>query len=302
MQDEKKSNIQSGKKSSFQRNISRQKYRIGLVLILVSLFVGSIFLVIKHDADSKRKAGEAYIRQFLSGRLDKEPNDLTDEDFAKLTYFHMRYPSGEPFDLTLFEKFTGLQTFIFIEFLIPLNKPVVPKWKLLLAKLGIIDLEIEGYFDLKPIRKLTNLQEIHLDGLMIADIKPFAKLINLKKLTLSRTRVDDLTPIKNLINLQELHISNSPVSNLEPVKDLINLKVLQIVSTKVSDLKPIKNLTNLEKLDIRSNPISSLEPIKGLKNLKYIDISLINNITDNQIEELREIFPSAEIIISGVRR
>ena len=83
---------------------------------------------------------------------------------------------------------------------------------------------------------------------------------------------------------------------------MLNQKVLQIVSTKVSDLKPIKNLTNLEKLDIRSNPISSLEPIKGLKNLKYIDISLINNITDNQIEELREIFPSAEIIISGVRR
>ena len=115
MQDEKNQSLKLEKRNSFQRNIFRRKYRIGLIIFLIFLFAGSVHLILRHNAELKQKAGEEFIRKYLAPSFQKEPEDLTDEDFAKNTSLRLLYPIGELIDLTFLKKFTNLNKFTFYE-------------------------------------------------------------------------------------------------------------------------------------------------------------------------------------------
>ncbi len=188
-------------------------------------------MILAYNAEIKGKKCEEIIRRDVSIYFfGRDANAVTEEVLANLTVLYIRYGS-EAFDLKPFEKLKSLQSLKFMAFsdgwpLPP--KPPAPKWKLFLAKFRIIDLEKKDSFNLKPIGKLTNLQEVLLHGELIFDIKPLAKLTRLKSLKLVSVRTTDLTPIKNLVNLEELDIFGSPISNLEPIKGLKNLKNLYL--------------------------------------------------------------------------
>lgn len=287
---------------SYRKNLIPGKYKIGLFAIAIFLFAGWIYMAQAKNLEAKRKEGEAFLRRQVIVPLEKKPEELTDEDFGKVTNLNFTY--NKPFDMTLLEKFTKLQSLSLNDYNLfknPPSKPVVPKWKSLLAKLHIIDLDYNESLDLKPLGKLTNLQFLSLSGSMISSIEPLVNLINLKNILLDHTMVSELEPLRKLVNLQMILIDNSKVKSLEPIKSLKNLKTLCISSTPISNLEPINGLTNLERLVIQGTLVSDIEPIKRLKNLKTLDIQLSSKVTREQEADLKKALPNTEIHIMPVK-
>ena len=82
----------------------------------------------------------------VSEQLHKDPNELTDEDFAKITDIpiqnsSLRISGGirltKLSDIMLLRKFTNLQALDFGIIMYPQNK--IPKWMTILSKLGNFD-------------------------------------------------------------------------------------------------------------------------------------------------------------------
>jgi Leucine-rich repeat (LRR) protein len=318
--------VKESKKKPVQR-----KYIIIAGLFLLALITSLDFIYITQPDPQLNYASEKVIRQIVASQLEKEPDDLTDEDFANITELRtLIWPKAElkgagqapipVLDLELpnikmLEKFTNLQklSLSFIHY----PESAIPKWIKIFAKYGIRDIKKRYALDLSPIEQLSNLQTLSIQSTTIKNIKPLSKLTNLKQLSFLQIEISNLEPIKNLTNLQELSIGLVPVSDLEPIKRLINLQTLQIGSTQVSDLEPIKGLTrlqqlninytqvsnlepikgliNLERLQIADTPINNLEPLKSLKKLKSLYLPDCNNITDEQIEDLQKALPELEV-------
>lgn len=292
--------------TNFNQSDSHKKsFRLRYIIsafILLLIIAALVFTLLSRKPISD-PASEANIRRLAAALLEKDINDLTDEDFAEvkdLSFFihidselskRIGGPVNRLSDIKLLSKFTNLQKLDLIDIRPPENE--IPKWMEVLSKLGIYDLTKRYEFDLSPLEKLYNLEELALGGPIInikpliglnnltmlnlvevpvSDIEPLKNLTKLQNLLIQGTQVSDITPLKSLTNLNYLSISCSPVTNLEPLKGLINLQELSLDCTKVTNLEFLKGMTNLKSLGISNLPISDFEPFESLKNLKYLTL------------------------------
>jgi hypothetical protein len=242
---------------------SRRKYIIAagfILLLIISVMVFSIFQTEpKSDPES-----EKIIREIVSKQLNKDPNSLTDDDFAKITEFSfaeirhtgnpgyrgtlIMYMAKELSDIKLLKKFINLHVLNINNIRFPEKN--IPKWVKILAKLGIFDISDKYVIDLSPIKNLTLLEDFSLQDAHVKDIKPLSNLINLKRLYLNNTKISDLKPLTGLINLEELYLNGTYISNLDSIKNLTNLRILHLYSCpnitdeQVEDLQ--KALPNLK--------------------------------------------------------
>jgi internalin A len=204
------------KQSEVEKKPSRKKYTLTAVAVfLLMTALVCIWLTQKQKSDP---ASEAIIRQVVAKQLNKTPNDLSDEDFAKI--IKLDISSNELSDIKFLAKLINLQT-LRLEF-VKFPDKAIPKWMKVLEKLGILDLSERFSLDLTPLESLTKLQELNLLG--------------------------------------------TQVSNLEPITNLTNLRVLNIAGTRVSSLEPLKGLTKLERLNIQPNDNITAEQLKELKS------------------------------------
>jgi Leucine-rich repeat (LRR) protein len=253
-------------KEKIQNTQSRWKNKITFVFLILCVSV-FIFWVLMWEPKPDT-ASEAIIRKAAAQQLHKEPNDLTDEDFAKITNLYIQGDFLK--NIKLLEKFINLQELRINGYPFPENE--IPKWMAILAKLKLYNPSIRNTIDLNPLKNLQNLQKLNLEAIQVSDIKPLRGLRNLQELSISGSKVTDLGPLKKLMNLQKLEVSGSEVSNLEPIKRFTKLQVLALKCTEVSNLAPIKELKNLQRIDLSGSRVSDLEPIKGLANLKNLEL------------------------------
>ncbi len=262
---------------------SWRKYTLAAVALLLLIFSALVFILVtgKSKPDS---TSEKIIREIAAEKLNKNPNELTDNDFAKITELSFTkildsnelakpivYRTENLIDIKLLEKFINLQKLSI--FVIAYDRKNVPRWMLLLNKFGIYDINKRFAVDLKPLEKLSNLQELQIGG----------------------SRIKSLKPLSTLTNLRHFQLSYLPTSNLEPISGLSKLLTLHIYDTDISNLENIKNLTNLQELIIHNSSFWSIEPIKSLKHLQILRLYFCRNITDNQIEDLRKSIPVCSI-------
>lgn len=282
-------NDENSKQSNLTKKPSRRRYIIAagmfVLLILIGISVSFLRCDPKPDPDSEMNIRIAVARrQYNMTGLMVDPNNLTDEDFAKVEALGLGFPQGQlnsnsnPFplclelsDIIFLEKFTNLQDLGIRSLKYPPNK--IPKWTTMLAKLGIYDLDKRITLDLSPLKKLNNLESLRIE----------------------MKNVKNLKSIENLTNLQTLQLYGLQINNIEYVKKLTNLRKLEIGDIQISDLTPIKGLINLEWLVMGSIPVSDLEPVKSLKNLQYLYIINCKNISYKQIEDLQKSLPELEI-------
>jgi hypothetical protein len=303
-----------------QSDSHKKSFRLRYIISAVILFLMIAALVFilftqKHKADpeSEKVIREAVVVDISNNFFMKDPNELTDEDFAKIT--NIWISDNELSDIKLLEKFTNLETLELDEVVPPKNE--IPKWMEILAKLGIYDLDKRFAIDLSPLKKLNNLNHLILGGKAVKNIQPLASLINLevlnipgapvsdlkplknlrnlRYLSIQYTRVSDIKPLTNLPNLTYLMINRSPVTNLELLKEIKNLQTLCLWQMQITDLEFVKGLTNLEIFEINDLPVSNLEPVKSLKNLQYLRLLYCRNITIEQVEDLQKALPNLEI-------
>lgn len=295
---------------------SRRKYIIAACIILC-VIAGYVYWVMTytHVNYESQKQSEIIIRKIAAKQLNKDPNELTDEDFATIN--ELAIEDSEITDIKLLDKFTNLQKlFISTKGQIMVNK--IPVWKIILYKFGIIDPSIRIPIDLSPLENLSNLQTLitlncqisHIEKLKelknlqtlwigsakVSDFKPLKELINLQILHLENTQISDLKPLEDLTNLQQLDLTRTQVSDIGPLKELINLQILHLEFIQISDLKPLKDLTDLQQLYLTRTQISDLEPLKELTNLNSLYLRECPNITDKKVEDLQKALPNLKII------
>ena len=134
---------------------------------------------------------ERVIRNAIAGKLNKEPNDLTNEDYDSVT------------NLDLFGKnITNIM----------LLKQCKNLKKLYLAGTTISDIS--------PLAGLTNMTKLYLHNNQINDISSLTGLINMIFLTLSNNQISDILPLVGLKKLKVLDIKNCEEITDKQVDDL----------------------------------------------------------------------------------
>ncbi len=121
--------------------------------------------------------------------------------------------------------------------------------------------------DLSPLRALTGLEQLSLNGpstgprLPLSDLKPLSGL-KLKEFSCTGMSIADLAPLQGM-PLEKLKLRNLPAAEFRPGKEM-PLKELTLRDTRVADLKPLKVLASLHSLDVRGSPVTDLRPVQGL--------------------------------------
>ena len=228
-----------------EKKQSRRKYIIAAVILLLII----TFALVLNWFNKEQKpdpVSESIIRAEAAVQLNKDPNKLTDEDFARIT--ELRLDRVELVEIELLKKFMNLQLLQLSQINYPANE--IPKWMSLMAKLGIFDIDKRFALDLSPLEKLHNLEMLSLSCTTINNFKPISGLVNLNYLDLNFTTFSDLKPIRNLKNLYFLNINSSQVSDLKPIMEFKNCRTLfiqgcpNITDSQVEDLQ--KALPELE--------------------------------------------------------
>jgi len=270
----------------------RHWWRYFIASAIIPLLITAALLFIYFTQEQKADPTSArIIREVVAQRLHTNPNELTNEDFASITTFRLK--NIKLCDVKLLEKFTNLQELEMSSLRYP--ESAIPKWMILLSKLGIYDFSKRFVIDLSPLEKLAKLEKIDIISTSVKDIKPLSNLINLKRLMLNRVQITDLEPVMGLKNLRELIVIDASISNIEPLKGLTNLQVIEIGFSEISNLEPLRELKNLQSLYLYQSAVYDLEPIKGLHNLQRLDLAHCKKITKEQIIDFQKLFPNIEI-------
>ena len=140
-----------------KKKLSQKRFLFvsGFLVLLISAAL--VFIVFKQKQKSD-PASEKIIRRIAAKQLDKNPDELTDEDFAQITKLNI-FPVDIPLmdnspitplylsDINLLEKFVNLQEIGFTMVRYPQER--IPKWMKFLASHDVIDLSDRFYIDLK---------------------------------------------------------------------------------------------------------------------------------------------------------
>ena len=140
--------------------------------------------------------------------------------------------------------------------------------------------------DINPLKGLTNLRKLFLDGAgsrSPRDLTPLAGLKKLEDLALHSMALDDnaFTPLAPLLaglpKLSQLYLAYNRISNANLLAGLTGLRNLDLRYNQIRDVRPLERLVNLGTLHIKGNPIEDLAPLRRLKaknpNL-WIDIDI----------------------------
>jgi len=105
-----------------------------------------------------------------------------------------------------------------------------------------------------------NVEETELD-LMYWDLSnekiiPLKYMTNLTYLNLNGTGISDISPLKDLKNLRVLSLSNNQINDFSVLEGLTNLTWLDLQDTGIDNLDILKGLTNLERLTLERNPLT----------------------------------------------
>lgn len=230
--------------NKIQKKSSRWRYKFAAVFLL--LIIAALLYAAFTQEQKSDPVCDKLIREAVSLQLHKEPNDLTDEDFAKITKLSIK--GKELSDIRLLEKFTNLQQLELIAIDYPKN--AIPQWISIMAKFCLFNLKNRFSINLSPLENLHNLKMLTINFTTISNNECLSNLVNLQWLDLNGTSVSDLKPFKNLTYLHCLNINSSQIFDLEPIMGFKNLRTLyiqdcpNITERKVEELQ--KALPNLK--------------------------------------------------------
>ena len=278
-----------------------------VVLVLSPLLIIAAFIFVFTDQNKPDPASIAVINAAVARQLDKDPNEITEADYANITELciakteivltsdgpYKRYHRVDISDINLLKKFVNLEE-LDISYLTYIQEDI-PKWMSFLAKIGILDLSKRTFLDLSPLRKLPKLRKLKIHNTTLNYIRPLAYLTKLESLDLQRTQITEIEPLKSLTKLKSLDLSETKISDITWLSSLTELESLTLNNTKISYLEPLKGLTNLRELTLSMTNISNVEPVRGMKNLRtlFIDATQVSDI-----EPLRELTNLQELYIS----
>ncbi len=113
-----------------------------------------------------------------------------------------------------------------------------------LLKSRKLSLRSSGYLkiqDLRPLRSLSFIEELNLDGQRISDLGPLQKFNRLKKLSIRNNDVYDLSPLLSLGQLETLDLSGNPILASDPALKALQRKMKVILQAPMEAETPSAN-------------------------------------------------------------
>lgn len=166
-----------------------------------------------------------------------------------------------------------------------------------LKRLSINATQIKEFpSDLSALESLETIGLDHNDFKKVPE--PILTIPNLKRLQLNNNKLTDLKFIdERLGGLESIYLYSNELKQIDcEIVHLKSLKKLLIFGNDIDSIPDcVASLTNLEQLEIWSNPIKYISPeIQKLTKLKSMRIER-DNLTEEQMEELRKWLPNTEI-------
>ncbi|MBN1973487.1 MAG: hypothetical protein JW787_07590 [Sedimentisphaerales bacterium] len=264
-----------------KKKVSGLRYAIPsivIMLLFLTVFICVVYILVQNYPAS----GDSVIRLVTGKMLKKDPNSLDSKDFLTITTLDLSEQTLP--DIRLLRKFRNLKELNLSRLKIPRTE--MPKWKAILVKMHIIKVTTVGSRNSLTEASLLNL-------------RPLKKLTNLETLNLNYTPIESIAPLSSLKKLTELDIFGAGVFDLKPVGKLSNLGILNVGKTKITDLKPVQKLTKLHRIHIYNTDIADLKPLMNLSNLDYVDMRKCKNITDSEVENLQQSLPKLVIFVDA---
>ena len=143
---------------------------------------------------------------------------------------------------------------------------------------------------------LNSIKELDLSEKGLTNISDIDSFKELTKLNLSgNVTISDISALGNLTNLEQLDLGRNYIDYIGALGGLTNLQTLDLSVNFISDIGALGNLTNLQTLDLSYNEISDISALESLSGLGWLDLSCYNNLIEQQVEELRQKLPQAQI-------
>ena len=126
---------------------------------------------------------------------------------------------------------------------------------------------------LAPIRALTELTELHVDGTNISSLEPMHDLVNMESLRACDTPVRDVEPLAKLHGLKELRLNGTRVAKLDALGNAGAIETLSLAHAKlVAELTGLERLDRLQKLDLNDTGVSGIGPLRACRSLKHLSL------------------------------
>jgi Leucine-rich repeat (LRR) protein len=225
-------------KNPFLQRHKRTAVTISLIAIVVSFI--ALFILMPGGVNYQKRS-DFNIRQSIAESLGKSIDDLTEDDFLKVTKLNIT--GSTLINFKLLRKCVNLQELRLSSIHFP--KTDIPKWTMVLEKLHINLSQKRLFTDLSSLEKLPNLRKLELGYVPIRDFDCIKGLENLRELGFAGENLPDLKPLKELRNLQELRFEGENLPDLELLKELRNLQKLYIVGSHLR--LPTKQVEELKK-------------------------------------------------------
>lgn len=153
--------------------------------------------------------------------------------------------------------------------------------------------------DIKDLKYMVNLTELHIYQNNITDITPLKGLTNLKVLSLFSNKISDLSPLAGLVSLDNLYLRANNISDISPLDGLLGLTVLDVSENNISDITPLADMRNLTLLRLNDNNITDISALSSMKHIDRLHLQN-NNISDitpvMNMEEITEIYLENNLI------
>ena len=122
---------------------------------------------------------------------------------------------------------------------------------------------------------------------------------NLKALDLGHNVISDISFLEKAPKLKVLILACNRIEDLSPIACQTEIEYLELFSNNITDISALANLKELKDLNIGYNKITDLSPLYELPNLERIWLTMNNDLTQAQKDELRAHHPDAEIVYAS---
>lgn len=164
-----------------------------------------------------------------------------------------------------------------------------------LTNISVLDLGEGGADDLSPLSGLTNLKTLYLDHSTLGDLSPLSSLTGLEELYISYTNAADISPLGSMIWLKAVYLDETSVDDISPLGDLTELEKLSIDYDSADYIDTLNKLTGLKQLYITFTGTTDVLSLSGLTWLEEINMYYGSDVSEKDIEALRQALPSCEI-------
>jgi len=139
-----------------------------------------------------------------------------------------------------------------------------------------LEADSDNYITIRDMQIPINVTVLDLDFLELTneEIEPLRYMTALVELNLEGNNITDLLPLVGLTNLEVLFLyGNSGLSDVGPLAGL-SLVELDLGFTNVTDLSPLAGMANLEWLLLDGNSeLNDISYLVGLTSLIFVDLS-----------------------------